>query len=59
MKEGKMNQDIRNLRLNFAVVLNADVNTIQEILEYIADLPGCRVIYQRTNAGKLYITEAE
>lgn len=52
-----MKEKIRGIRLNFAVVLNADVDTIESIQGFLEELSDCRVIYQRTNAGKLYITE--
>jgi len=54
-----MKSDIREIRLNFAIVVNADIDTIEHIQDFLADIPKCRVIYQRSHAGKLFIKEGE
>lgn len=56
----KDTMELKGIRINFAIVLNADVDTIEQVQKYIEGLEGCKIVYQRADAGRLYIRkEAE
>ena len=43
--------------VNYAVVIKTNVDTVQEIKEYISYLPNVEVVYQKYSFSKLIVTE--
>ena len=43
--------------VNWAVVLKADLRTVEEIKQYLSTFPGVFVVYQKTSFNKLKVSE--
>lgn len=49
------NNNFFNTEFNLAIVLRADLGTIEEIKKYLASLDNVKLIYQDMDRGKLWI----
>jgi len=49
-------KDFFRTKVNFAAVVNCDLETVDRLKHYLAD-EGIRVIYQKTSLAKLQIQE--
>ena len=55
-KKSNEPNDFLKQRANFAVVVNSDLETIEQVKRFLVD-NNIKVIYQRTSLGKLFIVE--
>ena len=55
MKE--INKTFLKTKVNYALVIRADVETVSEIKNYIGCFEDIELIYQRYSFNKLFITE--
>jgi nitrate reductase NapAB chaperone NapD len=49
------NNDFLKTRINYAVVLRTDLETVEKIKEYLSQLPDVALIFQKADVGKLLI----
>jgi nitrate reductase NapAB chaperone NapD len=49
------NNDFLKTRINFALVIRTDLETIEKIKEFLSQLPDVILIFQKADAGKLLI----
>jgi hypothetical protein len=52
-----MNEEFLKIRVNYAVVIKADFETIEKIKQFLASQDGCSVIFQRVSVAKLWVKE--
>ena len=54
-----MNKDFFETDISYAIIMRGDIETIQEVKEYLSHIPNLHMIYQKWSVGKLYITDYE
>ena len=52
-------EEFMKTKVNFAIVLNADINTVQELKKELEMNPDIELIYQKHSFRKLMIEEVE
>lgn len=56
MKNLNEPNDFLKQRVNFAIVVNCDLSTIEQIKRFLVE-ENVRIIYQKTSLGRLYIAD--
>jgi hypothetical protein len=55
--EAAKNADFLKTKISWAVVVRGDLDVIEGVKKYLADVPGLIICYQRASGGKLFIVE--
>lgn len=53
----KNQDDFLRTEVTFALVLRLDLESVQQVKEFLTEKDDIDVVYQTTDSGKLYITE--